>query len=36
MHPDAVEPEAEQPFLLIGGVEHFGQRELALWRVGED
>src|SRR5882757_10164320 len=30
MHPDAVEPQAEQPLLLVGAVEHPGQRELAL------
>src|SRR5256884_9994881 len=29
MHPDAVEPEAEQPLLLVGAVEHFCQRKLA-------
>jgi len=25
VHPDAVEPQAEQPFLLVGAVEHFRQ-----------
>ena len=35
MHPHAVEPEAEQPLLLVGAIEHFGQRKLARWRVGE-
>ena len=35
MHPDAVEPQAKQPLLLIGAVEHLGQRELARRRIGE-
>ncbi len=35
MHPDAVEPQAEQPLLLVGAVEHLGQREFAGRRVGE-
>src|SRR5580693_7932719 len=35
MHPDAVEPQAEQPLLLVGAVEHFRQRKVALWGVGE-
>jgi hypothetical protein len=25
VHPDAVEPQPEQPLLLVGAVEHFGQ-----------
>jgi hypothetical protein len=25
MHPHAVEPQAEQPLLLVGGIEHFRQ-----------
>ena len=29
MHPDAVEAQAEQAFLLVGAVEHFCQREFA-------
>src|SRR5664279_4101311 len=29
MHPDAVEAQAEQPLLLVGAVEQFGQREFA-------
>src|SRR5262245_38366444 len=33
MHPHALQSEAEQALLLIGAVEHFGQRELALGRV---
>ena len=35
MHPDAVEPQAKQPFLLVGAVEHFCQRKFARGRVGE-
>src|SRR6266446_5473611 len=36
MHPDAVEPQAEQALLLICRVEHPGQRELAFRRAGKD
>src|SRR5712691_13107937 len=28
MHPYAIEPKAEQPLLLVGAIEHFGQRKL--------
>ena len=35
MHPDAVEPQAEQPFLLVGAVEQLGQREFARGRQCE-
>ena len=35
MHPDAVEPQAEQALLLIGAIEHFGQRKLARGRIGK-
>src|SRR5205809_2181407 len=33
MHPHAIEPKAEQPLLLVGAIEHFGQRKLARWRI---
>src|SRR5215813_5804111 len=36
MHPDAVEAEPEQALLLIGGIEHPRQRELALGRAVEN
>src|ERR1700709_1031144 len=35
MHPHAVEPQAEQSLLLIGGVEHPGQRKFARRGIGE-
>ncbi len=27
MHPHAIQPQAEQPLLLVGAVEHLCQRE---------
>src|ERR1700736_1608091 len=27
MHPHAIQPQAEQPFLLVGAIEHFRQRK---------
>src|SRR5258708_34977552 len=35
MHPYAVEPQAEQALLLIGVIEHPGQRKFAGWRIAE-
>ena len=35
MHPHAVQPQAKQPLLLVGAIEHFRQREFARRRVGE-
>src|SRR5216684_8498514 len=35
MHPHAVKPQAEQPLLLVGAIEHFCQRKLALGHVCE-
>src|ERR1700737_4287223 len=35
MHPHAVEPQSKQPLLLVGGIEHPGQREFARRCIGE-
>src|SRR3984893_10888309 len=35
MHPHAVEPEAEQALLLVGAIEHLGQRKFAFGRISE-
>src|SRR5712664_2612124 len=35
MHPHTIQPQAEQPLLLVGAIEHLCQREFTGWRIGE-
>src|SRR3954468_16638745 len=35
VHPHAIQPQAEQPLLLVGAIEHFRQRKFARRGIGE-
>src|ERR1700737_373032 len=35
MHPHAIQPQAEEPFLLVGAIEHFRQRKFTRGGIDE-